>query len=96
MAPLKEVDILTVIRELEGAGSRQVLEADKEPSKGKESAEVGVPDPRTLLASLEKKRKFFELVDGHGFMPQKSIDLLRQEIDEKISFLENVIKSKDV
>ena len=81
----KEVSILNVIREL--TSSKPV---ESKPNKI-EDADRKLPDPHTLLASLEKKRELLNLLDG--CMIRTDITDMKKQLNQAIADLEEIISS---
>lgn len=82
---VKEVSILNVIRELT---SSKPLENQPNKIKG---ADRNLPDPHTLLASLEKKRELLNLLEGCTNMTD--IPNMKKQLNQAIADLEEIINS---
>lgn len=82
---VKEASILNVIRELSSSNA-----PESKPNNIKETNR-NLPDPHTLLASLEKKRQLISLLDG--YMNKKDITDMKKQLNQAIADLEEIISS---
>ena len=84
---IRERDTLEVMREIE-AGRASETRAPEAPA-AEANPQAGSPDPADLLVSLKKKRELMGLLDGYS--EAKGIVEKRQELEDAISFLEQLI-----
>jgi len=80
-----EVDILSVIRELEGNRPAPAV------ARAASEDDFASPDPAKLLESLQKKRDLINLLGGYADL--KGISDMKSKLNEAISDLEEIIEA---